>query len=165
MFSRAFLLHDNQTTVHSRKEIAGWEEVNHTMRDGGKSPAEWSQSPFSPVVNGKHWPPSPAGHQSHHISNSMSSSPVWGESTVWWRSSGWETESSFLWIYNLLLGARKWPNARRPVTLGGPTEHSIYFCLHSEGHRLNRLSMTRLFVIISLHLSSCYDHSYLWPLF
>ena len=33
MLSRAFLFHDNnQTTVHSRKEIAGWEEVNHLMQ-------------------------------------------------------------------------------------------------------------------------------------
>ena len=32
MFSRALLLHDNQTTVHSRKERAGWEEVKHLIQ-------------------------------------------------------------------------------------------------------------------------------------
>ena len=167
MFYRAFLLHENQITVHSRKEIAGWEEVNHLIqwemvgraKLNGLSPLflllsmESIGLPHLQVIRAT------TSQIPCHLLQ-FEGSPQFDGGPLVRRLRAHFCEFT---IYSLEPESSQMPGDLLPQ---GPYKAFYLFLFAQWGTQTKSTpSMTGLFVIISLHLSSCYDHSYLWPLF
>lgn len=164
MFSRAFLLHDNnQTTVHSRKEIAGWKKVNHLIQWEmvGKAQLD-GLSPLFLLLSMESF-----GLPHLHVIRTITSqilshllqsegSPQFDGGPLVRRLRAHFCEFT---IYSLEPESGQMPG---DLLLQGPYRTFYLFLFAHWGTQTKSTpSMTGLFLIISLHLSSCYDHSYL----
>lgn len=167
MFSRALLLHDNQTTVHSRKERAGWEEVKHLIqwemvgkaKLNGLSPLFLLLSMESTGLPHLRVTRTTTSLIPCHLLQ-FEGTPQFDGGPPVRRLRAHFCEFT---IYSLEQESGQMP---RDLLPRGPYRAFYLFLFAQWGTQTKSTpSMTGLFVIISLHLSSCYDHSYLWPLF